>query len=317
MKRRVILAAGILLALTACSTYRTLRVDILEPATLTLGGNENKFVFADRAIVHEGDTLSAPELWATLGVTRAELVSRFFSGLQEGLRWGVRGTAIERIPDPPVTYAPDSIVPSQITRGEALTLAGDRGASHLFTVEYCKFRLVDHNRVELENNMLLRVYDAITGELLDTLVSDRLPVTTLLDAGDYRGTIREYFYQKGWSFAEYVTPAWIPAERRVYTGNKLLNLGLYLLETNRPAQAWEAWSVALERGPFTAARAAVNMAWLLEREGEFEEAATLLEETIDRLGQRRIRASLLRYILQRIDDLGQRAWDDEVLEEQL
>jgi hypothetical protein len=75
--------------------------------------------------------------------------------------------------------------------------------------------------------------------------------------------------------------------------------------------------VALQRKLPVAARAAVNVAWLLERDGEFEEAARLLESILERAGQHNIRASLLQYIQQQVEALKQRGEDDKKLMEQL
>jgi tetratricopeptide (TPR) repeat protein len=292
-------------------------VDVLRPAALTPRGDENKFIFVDRGIVHAGDTLFAKDLKETLRVTRGDLVEHFYRGLQDGLQWGIKKTRIERLVVARVTHVADSLVPPALTREEVAAFAGDREASLLLTVDYCTFRLVNRNQVNLEDNMLLRVYDVATGTLIDTLVSDRLAAEMSFTEENYSGSIGEFFYQKGWSYAEYLTPAWIPVERRIYAGHKLLNLGCYFLETNRPEQAGEVWATALRRKPSIAARAAVNVAWLLERDGEFEEAARLLEDTLDRVGSRHLRDSLRQYIRQQIEALKQRGEDDKKLKEQL
>jgi tetratricopeptide (TPR) repeat protein len=292
-------------------------VDILTPAALTLRGDENKFIFVDRGIVHAGDTVFAKDLKETLHVTRGDLVEHFYCGLQDGLQWGIKKTKVERLLVAKPAYLADSLVPPVLTQEEVAAFAGGREASHLLTVDYCTFRLINRNQVNLEDNMLLRVYDVATGALIDTLVSDRLTAEMPFTADDYSGSISEFFYQKGWSYAEYLAPAWIPVERRIYMGHKLLNLGCYFLETNRPEQAGEVWATALPRKPSIAARAAVNVGWLLERDGEFEEAAQLLEETLDRVGPRHLPASLLRYIRQQIEVLKQRGEDDKKLKEQL
>jgi tetratricopeptide (TPR) repeat protein len=165
--------------------------------------------------------------------------------------------------------------------------------------------------------MLLRVYDVATGALVDTLASGRLAAETELTGEDYAGSISEFFYRKGWSYAEYLAPAWMPAERRIYLGDKLLDSGYYFFEQEQFERAGEIWERALERKPSVATRAAVNIAWLLERNGEFEAAARLLKETLERVEGTRVAAPLRRYARQQVSVLEQRVEDDRKLKEQL
>jgi tetratricopeptide (TPR) repeat protein len=100
-------------------------------------------------------------------------------------------------------------------------------------------------------------------------------------------------------------------------GHKLLNFGYYFFEREQFERAAEIWEIALERKPSVAARAAMNLAWLLERNGEFEAAARLLEETLGRVGKKHVAASVCRHVHQQISALKQRVEDDRKLKEQL
>ncbi|MDR2130216.1 MAG: hypothetical protein LBP56_03460 [Odoribacteraceae bacterium] len=316
MKKRAVITGMICMALAGCGGYRVLRVEVLKPAALALPV-EGVILFADRGIVHEGDTLHAGELEEILGVTRDDLVEHLFLGLQEGLQRGEGERTVERTGERERSLVADSVVPPPLAPDEARAIAGEGKAAYLLTVDYCKFRRDRGNRVELDDNTLVRVYDAASGALLDTLTSGRLAATERLTAEDYSGSIRAFFYQKGWSLAGYLAPAWVPEERRIYTGRGLLDLGAYLLDNGHEARAMETWRAALRRGTSRAARAAVNVAWLLEREGEFEEAARLLDATLERAEGARVRASLLAYIRSRAAALKQRHEDSEQLTNQL
>jgi hypothetical protein len=299
------------MALAACGGYRVVHVEVLRPAAVELPGDEITLLFADRKIVHAGDTLSARELEKILGVTRDDLVKYLYLGLHDGLRWGERRASVERLPSPPVTFVADSVIPPPANAGE---VAAGREASHVLTVEYCTFRETAGRRVDLEGNTLLRLLDVATGAVLDSVTSDFLEATTEITSDDFPGSIREYFYQKGWSLATRLVPSWEPGERRIYTGHKLLSFGAYLLDEGDAGRALEAWSAGLHRRSSLATRSAVNVAYLLEREGEFEEAARLLEETLERA---RPSGRLAAYARERAEALKRRAGESERLAGQL
>ena len=304
------------LIVAACGGYQVLRVDVLKPATLALPGHRHALLFLDRGVVHEGDTLFAAELETILGVTRDDLVNHFYLGLRDGLQWSATTVNIERATSARVLVA-DTCLPPPMTREEIETVTRGREETLLLTVDHCKLRRFGRDSVDLGGNMLLRLHDVSTGAVLDSLSSDRLEATTELTADDYSGSIREFFYQKGWSHAGQLFPAWVPEERRIYMGHKLLKFGYYFLERDDVERAAGAWEVALWRGNGALAmRAAVNLAWLLERNGEFEAAEHLLEETLERAG-RRSPPALAAYVRVRVEALEQRQADDEKLIKQL
>ncbi len=59
-------------------------------------------------------------------------------------------------------------------------------------------------------------------------------------------------------YAERLTPTWKPEQRRIYTNNRLLNLGYYHFENENDEEAQRIWNAALNLKPRVAARAAVN-----------------------------------------------------------
>ncbi|MDR2414763.1 MAG: DUF6340 family protein [Odoribacteraceae bacterium] len=298
----------ICLALGACSQYRMLRVEVLQPAAVEL--REGNFLFVDRNIVHAGDTAGARELEEILGVNRATLVACLRDGLTAGLEWGARSVNVEIARSLPRVIATDSI-PGAMPREEVWRVSAGSDAAYVVAVEHCKFRRVGRE-VDLDGNVLLRVYETMEGLPVDTLTSDRLAVDAEVTAGDYSGSIREFFYQKGWSLAEYLVPTWRPVERRVYTGHRLLEAGARLLEQGETGRAMETWTMALAGGEGLATRAAVNISWLLELDGAFEDAIRLLEERLERGG-----GTARAYIRERVAMLKQRQADSDRLVNQL
>ena len=54
-------------------------------------GNKNaQILFIDRKLVHESDSLSAYQLFASLRLRRDEVVNHFYNGVRDGLRNGVQ-----------------------------------------------------------------------------------------------------------------------------------------------------------------------------------------------------------------------------------
>lgn len=305
----------LLLGINACTSYREISIDVLKPANLDLEEGE-KIVFVDRKVIHRSDSLSATDLIRELGLTRGDLVEFFYDGLKDGLQWGMKSMKLEKVYGVTPNYVVDHHEVLPLSDAEIDYLIDEKEAAYLLSVEYCKFRLVN-NRVVLDDNMLIRLYDAENKNLVDALGSEKLLSKVRLDPMDYTSSIREFMYQKGWSYAEHLVPVWIPANRRIYMDNRLLKMGYYFFELGDFEQAEEMWMTALNQRPSIAAKAAVNVAWLYERTGNFEDASRLLERTRDIYGNNKKKKELDRYIDQQIKILKQRSEDDKKLMNQL
>ena len=303
-------------ALSACKSYQELQVDALKPADMSLKNNA-KIVFVDRGIVHQRDRNQAVILKKTLNMERNDLVDYFYDGLRDGLNWGEKRIVLEKTYGVKDTVVENGYEVPRLTMEEIIDLTKRGVPEYLLAVEYCRFYSRSDSTISFRDNMLLRLYDIRNGEVLDSLTSEQLDVRTQLNPHNLFASIREYMYQKGWSYAEHIVPVWIPSRRRIYVNNHVLKSGYYFLKADDVEQAGMVWSAALKQKPETALKAAINLAWLYEREGDFEGAIQLLESTLKRFQDKQFSRELAFYLRDLVKKLQQRIEDTAKLEEQL
>ena len=60
-----------------------LNIDVLHPGELNIGNKNAQILFIDRKLVHESDSLSAYQLFASLRLRRDEVVNHFYNGVRD------------------------------------------------------------------------------------------------------------------------------------------------------------------------------------------------------------------------------------------
>lgn len=302
----------------SCSSYKVLNIDVLQPGEIDLGSGNMQVLFVDRKIIHETDTLSASQLYSALHLKRDDLVNCFYEGLRAALRGGVRPIPVVKGLGLSPTYVPDGYEPKPISPSGINELKKVPGLTHVLVVEYCKFGINASSLLMLDSNLLVRLYDMKDGKVIDSVRSDKLNALENMRLGeDDSETICNFFYDCGMNYAERITPMWKPEKRRLYTGNSVLDLGFYYFDREDMDEARRIWNAALNLKSKVAAKAAVNLAWLYERESNFSGAKALLEAALKTLGENKANDNLTVYIRQYIDRLEGRIKDETKIMEQL
>ena len=272
--------------LASCSSYKVLNIDVLHPGELNIGNKNAQILFIDRKLVHESDSLSAYQLFASLRLRRDEVVNHFYNGVRDGLRNGVQPILLVKGLGLNTGYIPDGYTPAPISPEGIAALEKISGQTYVLSVEYCKFGLDGASRL------------------------------TLFEGNNY-DIICNFFYNNGVKYAERLVPTWKPEQRRIYTNNRLLNLGYYHFENENDEEAQRIWNAALNLKPKVAARAAVNLAWFYEKDGNFSSAKALLEAALKTLQANNINDNLSVYITDYIKRLEKRIQDETKIMEQL
>lgn len=96
-----------------------------------------------------------------------------------------------------------------------------------------------------------------------------------------------------------------------------MNLGYYYFENEKDEEAKRIWNAALNMKPKVAARAAVNLAWFYEKDGNFSSAKALLEAALKTLQSNNVNDNLSVYIADYIERLEERIKDETKIMEQL
>ena len=214
-------------------------------------------------------------------------------------------------------YIPDGYTPAPISPEGIAALEKISGQTYVLSVEYCKFGLDGASRLMLDTNLFVRLYDP-EGIVVDSATTHKLDdVDETLFEGNNYDIICNFFYNNGVKYAERLVPTWKPEQRRIYTNNRLLNLGYYHFENENDEEAQRIWNAALNLKPKVAARAAVNLAWFYEKDGNFSSAKTLLEAALKTLQANNINDNLSVYITDYIKRLEKRIQDETKIMEQL
>lgn len=303
--------------LASCGSYKVLDIDVLKPGGINLGSGDAQIMFIDRKIIHISDSLSAQQLYSSLRLRRDNLVTCFYDGLRDGLRNGIRPVLLVRGLGLKPTYVPDGYEPAPISPEGIKALEKSSRMTHVLAVEYCKFNLDQSARLLLDNNILVRLYNA-DGQVIDSMNSQKMGVIhNSYDGEDDYATICNFFYDKGWSYAERLTPMWMPEKRRIYTDNRLLGVGYHFFENENVDEARRIWEAALALKPTVAAKSAVNLAWLYEKDGNFSAAKALLEAAEKTLQKANVDNKVSVYIKEYIAALDKRIKDETKIMEQI
>ena len=327
---RMLGVAAAVLGLAGCAGYRTLEVSVLEPGRLELEKTNLRVMFLDRKLVHESDERTAADLYRAVNLRRDDVVDLYravnlrrddvvdclFDGLRDGLRNGARPVSLTKGLGLSPRYIPDDTTPAPLTAEEIRRGRGAGAFDYVLGVEYCDFRLDGWDRIYLDDNVLLRLYRVADGKVVDEVLSDTLGGDDWASGGDDYAKICNFFYGKGWAYAERMVPTWRPAWRRVYLGNRVLSLGNYYFEREQYADARTVWTAALEGRPLVAVKAAVNLAWLYEREENYAAGAALLEAALRSWPGRRSPA-LRSYVEDYLDELRRRVETEDEITNQL
>lgn len=298
-----------------CGSYRQLDVSVLRPGALELGPGSVRVLFVDRKVVRETDWLSAMTLEEVLGMDRMDAVSFFRDGVEDGLRNGAReitmttgvGGAVHRVKD-------RELVPP-LTADEVRVLGKGDVYTHVLSVEDCRFGLDFGGRLNLSDNLLLRLYRVSDGKVVDEVRSDTLGPDDARGADDWE-RIYNFFYEKGWAYAGRMTPWWQPTTRRLYVNNRMLRLGAYYYDEGKEGDARQVWTTLLEGRPGLAARAAINLAWMEEARENYDGALALVRATLATLPEGK-RQALRTYLEDLERELERRLEENDEISEQL
>ena len=252
----------------------------MQPGKLDLGSEDLRVMFLDRKLINDLDRHTAAALYEAVGLRRSDVVECLYDGLRDGLRNGVRPVWLTRGLGLTPHYIADGTTPAPMTLEEIQRGHEVGKFDYLLGVELCEFKLVGGREIRLDDNVLLRLYRVSDGKVVDEVRSDTLGEAARNVPGDDYATICNFFYGKGWAYAERLLPTWQPAERRIYGGNRVLDLGAYYFDEEKYDDARTVWTAALNGKPLAAVKAAVNLAWLYEREEDYEAARALLESAL-------------------------------------
>lgn len=295
----------------SCSGYRTLSVDVMQPAKV---GIEPGIPIAlmDRNIRVSDDI---HHLLAKYGdIDRNNLFVEFVDGMRYVLEESNFSDTLVPLMFQEVTLHEKGFFPLPMEADTVKSLCRRFGVGYLAVLELQYYRTAGQ---QLNNNWLLRLYRADSGCPIDSLALCNHIGRHTDHTEEFLENVLAGAWEKGSEYARRIVPYWEPTGRRVYNGGKVLRLGDYYLREGNIDKAIEVWSAALKLSPKIAIRAAIDLAWIYENAGDFRQAAGILEEAEDLAESRELKNAAVDYLRKYVQVIHQRIEKSKVLDRQV
>lgn len=265
---------GLILFCGSCSSYRTFEVEVLTPADVTLGQGK-KLGYLNRHIRKVQDTSFI--LYAYEGMTPDELSGLFYQGLTSA--WTEDGTrdSIPAFAENLVSYMRSDSIPPAYPAADIQKICRTFGLDYVVSLE-TYYYTVNERSGSIKSNYCVRLYAADEPAPVDLVVYRDDLTDYLTDEFNFLDFIRANAWDKGALYCKRLIPHWEVTERRVYNRQKVLRMGDIFYRQNDVEQAMKLWEAATKERPETAVQAYLNLAWLSENQGDFEQAIALLKK---------------------------------------
>lgn len=308
---RLWIVAVILLA--SCAEYRTLRVEVLKPARITI--EPGKTVgYWDRNIRPQTDTSFVLNRYP--GLSADELAYTFYSGLQSVFREAREGDSLQPMSGRERVYLADRQLPEPVRAADLKKLKEAFGMDYIIALEKIGY-YPDPDRRKISCNLFLRLYSCDRGTVMDSVgyANDLTEgIVNEYELGDY---IHDQLWNCGIECAYRMKPHWVSMERRIYNGEKVLKMGDVFLLREDQEQARKLWNAATSMSPKQAVRAYINLAWLYESRGNFEEAGRMLRRGLELAESKNMENTDVGYLKEYLKIITQRIKDAGLLDRQL
>lgn len=258
---------------TSCAGYRTLQVDVLEPAVVTLG-KDKKIGFWDRNIRSQYDSSFVFNSYS--GISSDELAYVFYSVLQEALKESETDT-MQFVSGKNKRYVPDREIPAPLAAGKFVEIGRRFGMDYIVALEKTGYR-IDPAEKHVKFDLFLRLYDCRRGDAPDSVLYENDLKEALMSGYALADCMKELMEERGNEYVCRLKPYWQTVERRVYNGGRVLKMGDVFFLRNDREQAKRLWEAATRLTPGQAVRGCLNLAWLYEMEEDFSAAERMLQQ---------------------------------------
>lgn len=311
------LPAGIILLLgclfVSCSSYRSFPVDVLKPAPITLG--KGAYIgYWDRNIRCTAD--SSFILYHQEGVTPPELSFLFYQGVNAVWNQNREGDSLMALSGRYVSYVDRDTFPRPAPPSEIKRLCYTFGVDYLVTLEMFDYHL-DMDLQKIYSNYYVRLYSRFSGLPIDSVIFREDLYPYLTEEYEYIDYIADQAWRNGTLYAERFTPSWKEVRRRVYNRQKVLRMGDIFFLNNNVEQAENLWKSATKLSPRVALQAYVNLAWMYENEGDFEQSRQMLQQALELARKHRIDNAVVTYIGEYLTTIEERIKEIDLIDQQL
>lgn len=297
----------------SCTSYRTFQVEILEPATLTL--EKGKVLgFWDRNIRSQTDTIFLLNRYP--GLSTDELSYVFYTALQSVLSEADGTDSLLSVTGKDKIYLPAGKFPAAVSAASLKQIGDHFGVDYMVTLEKIGY-VIKAPEQSLNCNLFLRLYDCIQGEAIDSVLYENDLTAGIME--DYLLTeyINARIWDSGLAYAHQLKPHWVPAQRRIYNGGKVLKMGDIFFTRNDREQAKNLWEATARLPGKQAIRGYLNLAWLYENEGDFSMAEQMLQKGLNFANEKGLDNADVTYLKEYLKMIVKRMQDQSLLDRQL
>lgn len=271
---RGIIAAGVGGLLFSCTAYRTLHIEVLEPAQLALDSGA-RIGLLNRNIIYRVDSMFP--LYQYEGITRKDLYHHFQAGVNDVFLSEGRFDTVLPLEVQVKTFLPDQTRVEPFSPSALWNMYREFKVDYLISLEFHTYHpLVKKDYIAPA--WFVRLYDC----RMDSLMNSVLLIGEKLKLGGSREEMIEEVavgtWEEGQKYARKITPHWEKTERRIYNKGKILRLGDVFFREGKINQAFDLWMAAYQKAGKQSLRAAINLAWLYENSDDFEQALQILEQ---------------------------------------
>lgn len=295
--------------LGGCNIYRTVRVEVLQPAEFYVN-KENRIALFDRGLNWEENAVQFKEAELT-----DELLLEFKNGVQSRLEeMGYDSVKLLGNQQRNIVY--DSIFPEPIPADTIDAFCSRFHVDYIISLEGVKY-------VEMQDFIrciwYIRLYGKFTSEPVDSVsLTHDLPMESFQDDPYLLFDIlASLFWEKGNSYACRIVPSWHETERRLYCNGRTLALGCAFFNENKLEEAAAVWEAICNVSDKKALQAYINLAWLYESIGNFQYALQLLHSAEALSREQKYNTKILSYLQDYIHILENRVNTERILENQI
>ena len=299
--------------LCSCTTYRTLSIEIFQPAGFYIGQGK-KLALLERNIRNENSILTFMKNIPALD--REYLFEDFCEGVK--FIWETSGykDSIICLKEQEIGYWNQSSNPPPFAPDSIVNMCRDFRVDYLLSIELQYYDIVDP-RGEINTIWLTRLYDKAQGEPVDSVkISFKLDQENFGEFDNLLEGIRNSFWEAGMISGQRLVPSWQETRRRVYTSGKVLRLGDTFLRHGDSEEAFNIWTGALKLAPKTAIQAGINLGWLYENAGDFEQARDILSECRKLAEENKLKGEEVNYLKDYLEIICRRMEEMKILDRQ-
>lgn len=300
-------AGAMVLAGISCTAYRTVQVEVLEPASI-LVDNTKKVALYDRYVRNEGSELRVEE-----EEDEHHLLREFANGLNYRLSTRGKETVI-LLTNHNKTLLKDGESPSCLPNDTLDSLYRNAGVDYLLSVEMISYKMLQE---DIHCYWMMRLYQQGANVPLDSVVIEK---SFLLDTEDSDAILSELaaaFWEGGFAYGRRIIPSWVKTERRVYNRGRILGVGDAYMESDQMEKAVELWGRMAGMQNKKAVQANMNLAWVNEYMGDYIQAQYYLSEAQKLARKIKTDHHLVKYIEKYKKILEERIAKEAILETQI